>query len=93
MFHGEERWRSEGVQIGGAKSERGILGNWFDKDFDQHGPAGPTAFWKMGDGFEMYTGGQRGPMPWDVIEEDSESSDEEDDNTDDATNGGTPEVD
>lgn len=54
VFHGEERWRSEGVQIGGLKSARGILGNWFDKDFDQHGPAGPTGFWKMGDGVEMY---------------------------------------
>jgi hypothetical protein len=49
IFHGEERWRSEGVQIGGLKSARGILGNWFDKDFDVHGPAGPTAFWKISD--------------------------------------------
>lgn len=38
VFGGEERWRSEGVQIGGLKSARGILGNWFDKDFDRHGP-------------------------------------------------------
>jgi len=49
IFHGEERWRSEGVQIGGLKSARGILGNWFDKDYDVHGPAGPTAFWKISD--------------------------------------------
>lgn len=49
IFHGEERWRSEGVQIGGLRSARGILGNWFDKDFDRHGPAGPTAFWKVSD--------------------------------------------
>lgn len=49
IFHGEERWRSEGVQIGGLKSARGILGNWFDKDYDAHGPAGPTAFWKVSD--------------------------------------------
>lgn len=27
----EERWRSEGVQIGGAGSARGVLGTWFDK--------------------------------------------------------------
>ena len=47
IFHGQERWRSEGVQIGGINSARGILGNWFDKDFDPHGPAGPTAFWKI----------------------------------------------
>lgn len=31
IFHGEERWRSEGVQVGGLKSARGVLGNWFDK--------------------------------------------------------------
>ena len=53
MFNGEERWRSEGVQIGGLKSARGILGNWFNKDFDPHGPAGPTGFWKLGDGVEL----------------------------------------
>ncbi|KAK5047813.1 hypothetical protein LTR84_006478 [Exophiala bonariae] len=49
IFHGEERWRSEGVQIGGLRSGRGVLGNWFDKDYDIHGPAGPTAFWKVSD--------------------------------------------
>jgi len=49
IFHGEERWRSEGVQIGGIRSARGILGSWFDKDYDVHGPAGPTAFWKVSD--------------------------------------------
>lgn len=27
----EERWRSEGVQVGGVGSARGVLGNWFDK--------------------------------------------------------------
>jgi hypothetical protein len=31
IFHGEERWRSEGVQVGGLRSARGVLGNWFDK--------------------------------------------------------------
>ncbi|PHH75795.1 hypothetical protein CDD82_4283 [Ophiocordyceps australis] len=46
IFHGEERWKSEGIQIGGVGSARGVLGNWFDKDYDVHGPAGPTAFWK-----------------------------------------------
>ncbi|MCJ1324699.1 hypothetical protein MMC10_001361 [Thelotrema lepadinum] len=47
IYHGEERWRSEGVQIGGVRSARGIVGCWFDKDYDVHGPAGPTAFWKI----------------------------------------------
>ncbi|RSM18436.1 hypothetical protein CDV31_002761 [Fusarium ambrosium] len=48
IFHGVERWRSEGVQIGGVRSARGVVGNWFDRDYDDHGPAGPTAFWKVG---------------------------------------------
>jgi hypothetical protein len=26
----EERWRSEGIQIGGLRSARGVFGNWFD---------------------------------------------------------------
>lgn len=31
VFDGHERWRSEGVQVGGVKSARGVWGNWFDK--------------------------------------------------------------
>ncbi|KAL9607027.1 MAG: hypothetical protein Q9167_008019 [Letrouitia subvulpina] len=50
VFHGEERWRSEGVQVGGIGSKRGVIGTWFQKDFDEEGPAGPTAFWKA-DGY------------------------------------------
>jgi hypothetical protein len=46
---GEERWRSEGIQVGGLRSQRGVIGTWFDKDYDPHGPAGPTAFWKLSD--------------------------------------------
>ncbi|KAF2083455.1 hypothetical protein K490DRAFT_51613 [Saccharata proteae CBS 121410] len=49
IFHGEERWRSEGIQVGGMRSSRGVLGTWFDKDYDPNGPAGPTAFWKVSD--------------------------------------------
>ncbi|KAK6085708.1 hypothetical protein SCUP515_00815 [Seiridium cupressi] len=52
LFSGQERWRSESVQIGGVKSAKGVLGNWFDKwaaDYDPRGPAGPTAFWKISD--------------------------------------------
>jgi len=56
VFHGEPRWKSEGVQIGGLKSARGILGNWFDKDFDVHGPAGPTGFWKISESCERFPG-------------------------------------
>ncbi|KAI3331333.1 hypothetical protein F4824DRAFT_475427 [Ustulina deusta] len=49
IFGGVERWRSESVQVGGVKSAKGVLGHWFDKDFDPRGPAGPTAFWKITD--------------------------------------------
>ncbi|KAI1447628.1 hypothetical protein F5Y02DRAFT_349218 [Annulohypoxylon stygium] len=58
VFSGVERWRSESVQIGGVKSAKGVLGNWFDKDFDPRGPAGPTAFWKVSDKV-MESGGYR----------------------------------
>jgi hypothetical protein len=46
---GEERWRSDGIQVGGLRCPRGVVGTWFDKDYDVHGPAGPTAFWKISD--------------------------------------------
>lgn len=45
----EERWAAEGIQIGGPCSARGVLGTWFDKDFDPEGPCGPTSFWKVSD--------------------------------------------
>ncbi|KAI1163328.1 hypothetical protein F5B18DRAFT_672310 [Nemania serpens] len=47
IFGGVERWRSESIQLGGVRSAKGVLGHWFDKDFDPRGPAGPTAFWKI----------------------------------------------
>ncbi|KAL8635468.1 MAG: hypothetical protein Q9228_007039 [Teloschistes exilis] len=47
VFHGEERWRSESIQMGGVQAARGVVGYWFDKDFDEYGPAGPTSFWKV----------------------------------------------
>ncbi|PVI02811.1 hypothetical protein DM02DRAFT_612616 [Periconia macrospinosa] len=52
VFHGEERWASDGIQVGGVRSSRGVIGTWFDKDFDEHGPAGPTVFWKLCDGHD-----------------------------------------
>ncbi|CAI6332056.1 unnamed protein product [Periconia digitata] len=45
VFHGEERWASDGIQVGGIGSSRGVIGTWFDKDFDLHGPAGPTGMY------------------------------------------------
>ncbi|KAI9685746.1 MAG: hypothetical protein M1822_004306 [Bathelium mastoideum] len=62
IFHGEERWRSEGIQIGGIRSARGIVGNWFDKDFDLQGPVGPTAFWKISD--KIVDDDKIPQMPW-----------------------------
>ncbi|KAF2472598.1 uncharacterized protein BDR25DRAFT_259061 [Lindgomyces ingoldianus] len=64
FYGGEERWRSEGIQVGGPNSKRGVIGTWFDKDYNPHGPAGPTSFWKVGD--------QRVS-----VDSDEESSDEE----------------
>jgi len=52
IYFGEERWRSEGIQVGGVGSARGVFGHWFDKDFSQHGPAGPTALWKINDVYD-----------------------------------------
>lgn len=37
------------MQVGGIRSKRGIVGMWFDKDYDVQGPVGPTAFWKLSD--------------------------------------------
>ncbi len=60
----EERWGSEGIQVGGIQSKRGVLGVWFDRyvllwsmvskltsprHHRQTGPVGPTAFWKLSD--------------------------------------------
>ncbi|KAL1389877.1 hypothetical protein HDK64DRAFT_268663 [Phyllosticta capitalensis] len=47
IFNGEERWRSECIQVGGLRSDRGTLGTWFDKDYSDDGPVGPTCFWKV----------------------------------------------
>lgn len=52
VFHGEERWKSEGIQVGGPGAARGVIGNWGDKDHAQLGPAGPTAYWKWSDSID-----------------------------------------
>ncbi|KAK1699755.1 F-box domain-containing protein [Colletotrichum godetiae] len=72
VFNGHARWRSEGIQIGGVGSARGVMGHWFDtiyawrkttrserrvyanlrdlyRDFDPHGPCGPSAYFKVSD--------------------------------------------
>lgn len=65
---GEERWRSEGIQVGGPNSKRGVVGTWFDKDYDPNGPAGPTAYWKTADKHEL---------DWDSEESYGDDSDED----------------
>ncbi|KAI1381916.1 hypothetical protein F4677DRAFT_9300 [Hypoxylon crocopeplum] len=91
VFSGVERWRSESVQIGGVRSAKGVLGNWFDKDFDPRGPAGPTAFWKISDRITE-SGGVRAvmqdflPLVQDQLDEydpDQSEDDEGDDGDDD----------
>ncbi|PVH88883.1 hypothetical protein DL98DRAFT_445923 [Cadophora sp. DSE1049] len=80
VYNGEERWRSEGIQVGGIQSARGVLGHWFDKDHDVHGPAGPTAFYKVSDQIK-----KRGPASedeesnyWEVeLEQELEDDDDE----------------
>ena len=33
IFHGQERWRSEGIQVSNqdVRSARGVVGTWFDR--------------------------------------------------------------
>jgi hypothetical protein len=31
VYWGEERWKSEGIQVGGVNSGKGVWGSWFDK--------------------------------------------------------------
>ena len=54
IYHGQERWKSEGIQVGGVRSARGVLGFWFDSEYDAHGPVGPTAIWKASDSEAPY---------------------------------------
>ncbi|KAL7937961.1 hypothetical protein V8C35DRAFT_290407 [Trichoderma chlorosporum] len=49
IFQGHARWRSESVHIGGPRAAGPVIGNWFDRDYDPHGPCGPSAFWKASD--------------------------------------------
>ena len=38
IFDSRIRWRSESIQIGGHRSGRGVVGNWFSADHDPQGP-------------------------------------------------------
>jgi len=93
IFAGVERWKSESVQIGGVRSARGVLGNWFDRDYDPRGPVGPTAFWKISDQIAASNAEQRAMLndflPMTEIEMDadyeplSEDDDEDDEDEED----------
>ncbi|KAH7303726.1 hypothetical protein B0I35DRAFT_383555, partial [Stachybotrys elegans] len=50
---GKERRRCEGIQIGGIRSARGVLGNWHDPvELLASGRLGPMEFYKVSDEYE-----------------------------------------
>ncbi|EPE26597.1 F-box [Glarea lozoyensis ATCC 20868] len=85
VYNGEERWKSEGIQIGGIRSARGVLGHWFDRDMDnQQGPAGPTAFWKVSNEVDQAENMDHWidlSTPSDTDDENAETADEDADGT------------
>jgi hypothetical protein len=60
-----------------VRSERGVIGTWFDKDFDPHGPAGPTAFWKHSDNTTTSDSSDEEDYEYEEIEEEYEEEEEE----------------
>lgn len=47
-FDQEERWQSEGVQIGGQGSAFGVIGCWSPYEHEPvRDPAGPFWMWKI----------------------------------------------
>ncbi|KAG9037803.1 hypothetical protein FRB95_004090 [Tulasnella sp. JGI-2019a] len=47
IWDGEERWTSQGVQIGGVGSARGVIGSWSGFEHNPGDPVGPFWFWKI----------------------------------------------
>ncbi|WVO22498.1 uncharacterized protein IAS62_003828 [Cryptococcus decagattii] len=45
-YAGEDRWRLEGVQVGGRGSKRGFFGTWTDASKEEHSPNGPVWYWQ-----------------------------------------------
>ncbi|ORY33049.1 hypothetical protein BCR39DRAFT_520922 [Naematelia encephala] len=45
-YGGQDRWRLEGVQVGGRGSKRGFFGIWTDALKEEHSPNGPVWYWK-----------------------------------------------
>jgi len=46
-FAGQERWCSNGAQVGGVGSAVGVLGAWSSVDHSPMDPAGPFWLWKQ----------------------------------------------
>ncbi|KAI0541100.1 hypothetical protein GGR58DRAFT_511171 [Xylaria digitata] len=89
IFGGVERWRSESIQVGGVRSAKGVLGHWFDKDFDPRGPAGPTAFWKVSENRSRNVGAVNGLFAEvDGVDGDDESQNQEEEDDSDADEDG-----
>ncbi|KAH6889327.1 hypothetical protein B0T10DRAFT_487770 [Thelonectria olida] len=44
---GQVRWRSEGIQVGGVRSARGVVGTWFPSNYEIRDPCGPMLYWKI----------------------------------------------
>lgn len=51
-YSGFDRWRLEGIQVGGCKSRRGIVGMWSDVERADLSPVGPFTYWMAEDGGE-----------------------------------------
>ncbi|CZS93906.1 uncharacterized protein RAG0_03960 [Rhynchosporium agropyri] len=85
IFDGQWRLRSEGIQIGGIQSARGVLGHWFIKERNQHSGVGPITFYKVSDQIK-----ERVPLVEEVdsSEKEGETSDlDTDDDIDDGDDG------
>jgi hypothetical protein len=60
-----------------------VLGTWFDKDYDEQGPAGPTAFWKISDHISEEDKKVGPSSVWDVgLNNDDDDDDDSDDDSD-----------
>ncbi|KAH6607589.1 hypothetical protein Trco_003902 [Trichoderma cornu-damae] len=80
LIQGQERWKNEGIQIGGLRSARGVLGNWFDVDHHPHGPCGPLAYWKVSDSeseLQVHTDLPRSFFLWNMLIHTNDSEDSE----------------
>ncbi|KAL7414372.1 hypothetical protein BDY24DRAFT_414577 [Mrakia frigida] len=45
-YGGSEKWKLEGMQMGGIGGKRGVVGIWSEAHPGPHSPSGPFYFWK-----------------------------------------------